>query len=284
MTVTKHIPVLLHAVMNTLGDINGKTIVDATFGAGGYSTAFLNAGANVIAFDRDPNVVQDAEILINDFNGRFDFIPRPFSSIVDLPGTYDAIVFDLGISSMQIDIPERGFSFRGDGPLDMRMSVSGMTAAELISDLSVEELAQILRDYGDVKKATILARAIKNAKPRTTFELKELIHNPHDVAPVFQALRIAVNDEMGELNRALVAVPEKLKVGGKCICVTFHSIEDRIVKNKFKEWTSSVGDPRMPVVTEPQFVAIKTETPTTEELENNNRARSAHMRGVIKSY
>lgn len=280
----KHIPVLLNAVMQALGDIKGKTVVDATFGAGGYSRAFLDAGANVVAFDRDPNVSQDADILEKEFNGRFKFIARPFSYISELPDEYDAIVFDLGISSMQIDIPERGFSFRGDGPLDMRMSASGITAADLISNLSVEDLAQILRDYGDVKKASILARTLKNAMPKTTFELKSLIHNPHDIAPVFQALRIAVNDEMGELNRALSVVPEKLKVGGKCICVTFHSIEDRIVKNRFKEWTTPAGDPRMPVIKDAQFVAIKTQTPTDAELENNSRARSAHMRGVIKSY
>lgn len=281
---TKHIPVLLNAVMEALGNIAGKTVIDATFGAGGYSKAFLNAGAKVIAFDRDPNVVQDAEKMVADFNGRFEFIPKTFSHIAELSDTYDAIVFDLGISSMQIDIPERGFSFRGDGPLDMRMSESGITAADLIENESIDDLTRILRDYGDVKKASILARAMKSARPRTTFELKDLIHNPHDIAPVFQALRIAVNDEMGELNRALSIVPEKLKIGGKCICVTFHSIEDRIVKNTFRDWTTVAGDPRMPIVQAAQFVPIKVKTPTDDELEINNRARSAHMRGVIKSY
>ena len=115
-------------------------------------------------------------------------------------------------------------------------------------------------------------------------ELKNLIHNPRDIAPVFQALRILVNDEMGELERALAAVPEKLVTGGKCICVTFHSLEDRIVKNSFKEWTKPVGDPHLPTLQEPRFVAIKAQAPTSTEIENNNRARSAHMRGVIKSY
>ena len=218
----KHIPVLLDAVIDALGDIDGRTIIDATFGAGGYSRAFLMRGARVIAFDRDPNVAADAESLATEFAGRFEFVPRPFSDIAEMTGTYDAIVFDLGISSMQIDVAARGFSFRGDGPLDMRMSGVGASAADLIRDLSVGELAQILRDYGDVKKSSILARAIKDAAPKTTFELKNLIHNPRDVAPVFQALRIAVNDEMGELTRALAAVPERLVVGGKCICVTFH--------------------------------------------------------------
>ena len=280
--MTKHIPVLLDSVMRALGDIAGKTIVDATFGAGGYSRAFLKAGARVIAFDRDPTVATDAKKMCAEFDGWFEFIPRPFSHISDLDGTYDAIVFDLGISSMQIDVPARGFSFRGNGPLDMRMSGAGASATELIANASVDELAQILRDYGDVKKAHILARVIKNAQPKTTFELRDLIHNPHDIAPVFQALRIAVNDEMGELTRALNTVPNLLNCGGKCICVTFHSIEDRIVKNTFREWTTPAGDPRMPTIVSAPFEPIKTVTPPATEIEQNPRARSAHMRGVTK--
>lgn len=280
----KHIPVLLNSVMNALGDINGRNIIDATFGAGGYTRAFLNAGANVIAFDRDPNVADDVNAIRAEFGARFDFVPRPFSHIADLSGQYDAIVFDLGISSMQIDVASRGFSFRGDGPLDMRMSSDGMTAAELIQNSSVDMLARILRDYGDIKSAVALARKIKDGAPKTTFELKDLINKPRDIAPVFQALRIAVNDEMGELVRALDAVPQHLVVGGKCVCVTFHSIEDRIVKNTFREWTKSLGDPRMPVVAPPQFVGMRAAIPGDAEIEQNPRARSAHMRGVIKSY
>lgn len=284
MTITqKHIPVLLGAVLDALGDIQGKTIVDCTFGAGGYSRAFLERGANVIAFDRDPNVVVDADALWTDFGNRFKFIPQPFSNIGDLEQSVDAIVFDLGISSMQIDIAERGFSFRADAPLDMRMEQNGLTAAQLIEQMSVTELADILRNYGDVKKANILARAIKDAHPKTTFELRDLIHNPRDIAPVFQALRIAVNDEMGELERALSHVPDLLAPGGKCICVTFHSLEDRIVKNTFRTWTTAPGDPRMPVVATAPFSLIKTAVPTDTELKNNPRARSAHMRGVTKN-
>lgn len=280
----KHIPVLLNSVMNALGDINGRNIIDATFGAGGYTRAFLNAGANVIAFDRDPNVADDVNAIRAEFGARFDFVPRPFSHIADLDGKYDAIVFDLGISSMQIDVASRGFSFRGDGPLDMRMSSDGMTASELIQNSSVDMLARILRDYGDIKSAVALARKIKDGAPKTTFELKDLINKPRDIAPVFQALRIAVNDEMGELVRALDAVPARLVVGGKCICVTFHSIEDRIVKNTFRTWTTPPGDPRMPVVAPPQFVGMRAAIPGDAEIEQNPRARSAHMRGVIKSY
>lgn len=278
----KHIPVLLDSVLNALGDISGKTVVDCTFGAGGYSRAFLKAGANVIAFDRDSNVVDDANVLKCQFGDRFHFIPQTFSHIFELGHTVDAVVFDLGISSMQIDVPERGFSFRFDAPLDMRMSDIGMTAAQLIKELSVSELSDVLRKYGDVKKANILAAAIKDKMPQTTFELRELIYNPNDIAPVFQALRIAVNDEMGELERALSAVPDLLCVGGKCVCVTFHSLEDRIVKNTFRAWTTPLGDPRMPVLVPAPFDLIRAQTPSEVELQNNSRARSAHMRGVVK--
>lgn len=280
----KHIPVLLGAVLDALGDISGKTVVDCTFGAGGYSRAFLERGANVIAFDRDPNVVPDADALHAEYGERFVFVSAPFSEISGLDKMVDAVVFDLGISSMQIDEGDRGFSFRMDAPLDMRMESRGMTAAQLIETVSVGELADILRNYGDVKKANILARVIKDAMPKTTFALRDLIHNPKDVAPVFQALRIAVNDEMGELERALAVVPDLLVGGGKCVCVTFHSLEDRIVKNTFRSWTVAPGDPRLPTVANAPFLAMKTVVPDAAELENNPRARSAHMRGVIKSY
>lgn len=280
----KHIPVLLGAVMDVLGDVRGLRILDATFGAGGYSRAFLNAGASVVAFDRDPNVRPDADAMRAEFGDRFTFVPKPFSAMSELDEKFDAIVFDLGISSMQIDIAERGFSFRADAPLDMRMSDVGKTAAELIDELSGADLTRILREYGDVKKAGIIANAIKRALPKTTFALRDLIHNPRDVAPVFQALRIAVNDEMGEIERALGVVPEMLRPHGKCVCVTFHSLEDRIVKNTFRAWTTPAGDPRMPVVDVPKFIALRPQTPTDDEVARNPRARSAHLRAVAKSY
>lgn len=280
----KHIPVLLDAVLNALGDIKDKHIVDCTFGAGGYTRAFLARGAIVTAFDRDPNVLVDVDDVRAQYGDRFNFIPSAFSAIADLDAKFDAIVFDLGISSMQIDNGERGFSFRMNAPLDMRMDTKNlMPARQLIENASVGELADILRNYGDIKNATNLARAIKNAAPQTTFELRDLIHNPRDIAPVFQALRIAVNDEMGEIERALAAVPEHLVCGGRCVCVTFHSIEDRIVKNQFRKWTTTPGDPRMPVVENAPFTEINTVLPSKMELDNNSRARSAHMRGVIKS-
>ena len=265
----KHIPVLLNAIMRELGDIHGKTILDATFGAGGYTRAFLDADANVIAAD---------------FGDRFRFVPQNFSQMADLDETFDAIVFDLGISSMQIDIAERGFSFRADAPLDMRMSGDGMSARDLIQQSSVADLAKILRDYGDIKKANVLARAIIENQPQTTFQLRDLIYDKRDIAPVFQALRIAVNDEIGELVRALSAVPKLLKPHGKCLVVTFHSIEDRIVKNTFREWATIPGNPHIPVAASAPFSLIRAVVPDADELEHNPRARSAHCRGVQKSY
>lgn len=280
----KHIPVLLNGVMDALGDMHGMRIIDATFGAGGYTRAFLNAGADVVAFDRDPNVLFDVDAVSCEFGERFKFIPKTFSHMAELDDAFDAIVFDLGISSMQIDNPERGFSFRFDAPLDMRMSGEGDTIVNMFEKWTLSNITKILRDFGDVHPAPAIARAIKDKMPQTTFELRDLIHNPRDIAPVFQALRIAVNDEFGELERALSAVPSLLNIGGRCICVTFHSLEDRIVKNTFRDWTTVAGDPRMPNTVRPHFENLATKTPNKSELETNPRARSAHMRGVIKTY
>ena len=278
----KHIPVLLNSVMQVVGDIGGKHVLDATFGAGGYSHAFLKAGAFVTAFDRDPTVVGDAKKLVNEFSTRFRFIPQRFSTMSELTEKFDVIVFDLGVSSMQIDEPNRGFSFRADAPLDMRMSIDGPTLTDMFDVWSVDDLIRILRDYGDVRPARAIAEAIKNKRPNTTFELKNLVYNPRDVAPVFQALRIALNDEMGELSRALLVVPELLNIGGQCLCVTFHSVEDRVVKNTFRDWTTCAGDARMPVVEKVCFRLIKPQSPTDKEFMDNPRAHSARMRGVIK--
>lgn len=280
----KHIPVLLNDVLEMLGDIRGRTIVDCTFGAGGYTRAFLERGANVIAFDRDKNVIVDAEQIKKEYGDRFRFINDEFSAINQLDNTeFDDVVFDLGISSMQIDNGDRGFSFRFDGPLDMRMdSGTKHSALDLIKEKSADELADILYEYGDVKKSRLLAKIIKQELPTTTFQLRNLIKNPHDIAPVFQALRIAVNDEMGQIKSALESVHNMLRVGGKCACVTFHSIEDRLVKNTFKQWTTNVGDPRLPETKPAEYKMLKVYTPSDEELNQNPRARSAHLRGVQK--
>lgn len=278
----KHIPVLLDAVMETLGDIRGRTIVDCTFGAGGYSRAFLDAGASVIAFDRDKNVLADAEKIKSYYGDKFCFINSVFSDIKNLTD-FDDVVFDLGISSMQIDNAERGFSFRFDAPLDMRMDENSETSAfDLIKQLSVSELADILYKYGDVKRSYMLADKIKKTLPETTYQLRDLIKNPRDVAPVFQALRIAVNNELGEIESALDYVHSALKTGGRCLCVTFHSIEDRLVKSIFRQWTSVAGDPRMPNILSAEYKKLTTIIPNDDELERNPRARSAHLRAVEK--
>lgn len=281
----KHIPVLLDAVQNALGDVRGRTIVDCTFGAGGYTRAFLKAGANVIAFDRDTSVLSDVIEIQKEYGDRFRFINAPFSEISNLnPNDFDDVVFDLGISSMQIDNGARGFSFRFDAPLDMRMDVRcKTTAADLIEKLSDSELADILYEYGDIKKSYMLAKILKKELPRTTFELRDLVKKQSDVAPVFQALRIAVNDEMGEIKSALESVRCLLRDGGRCVCVTFHSLEDRIVKNTFRKWTENLGDPHLPTIEPAEYKLLRTVLPSDKELTENPRARSAHMRGVEKS-
>ena len=151
--MTKHIPVLLNSVMRELGDIRGYRILDATFGAGGYTRAFLDAGASVVAFDRDPHVVADANEIADEFGDRFRFIAAPFSKMSELDEKFDAIVFDLGISSMQIDVPERGFSFRGDAPLDMRMDRSSpFSAYDIVNGHNYEELKKYLENFLEMKK------------------------------------------------------------------------------------------------------------------------------------
>ena len=291
-----HVPVLLDRLIETLGDIAGKTIIDTTFGAGGYSRRFLELGASVIAFDRDPTVRKFSDILLGEYPGVFQFINAPFSTmssrlnnIISLPYradqglNIDAIIFDLGISSMQIDSPERGFSWRFDAPLDMRMG-NGISAADMIKDMSVAELAKILREYGDVRKSGVIAAVIKQQMPQTTFALRDLIHNPKDIAPVFQALRIAVNDEIGELEHALKVAPYLLGPDGIIGTVTFHSLEDRIVKNKFRDLTRLLGDPKIPDPAEqiPHFALLKTYRPDHLELAMNPRARSAHLRAIAR--
>lgn len=280
----KHIPVLLDSVLTTLGGISNRTIVDCTFGAGGYSKAFLERGANVIAFDRDINVKIDADKLKQEYGEKFRFINSAFDNINQLnPDDFDDVVFDLGISSMQIDNGERGFSFRFDAPLDMRMDTrNDLTAYSLIQNSSEKELAGILYEYGDIKKSHLLAHILKEKQPKTTFELRNLIKNQNDIAPVFQALRIAVNDEMGQIKSALSSVRNMLRPGGRCVCVTFHSLEDRIVKNTFRKWTESSGDPHLPQISEPEYKLLKTFVPKDEEIEQNSRSRSAHLRAVQK--
>ena len=154
--------------------------------------------------------------------------------------------------------------------------------SDLIKNLTEAELADVLYEYGDIKKSHMIAKILKKELPQTTFQLRDLIKNPNDVAPVFQALRIVLNDEMGQIKSALSNVHNLLRSGGRCVCVTFHSIEDRIVKNTFRKWTDVAGDPRLPTVNVAEYKPLRTIVPSDEELAKNPRVRSAHMRGVVK--
>ena len=257
MTDMPHIPVLLPEILDLLdrtwGGLDGRVIVDGTFGAGGYSSAFLDRGAEVLAFDRDESVSVHAERLSAAYPKRFRWVHRAYSTLSDtldelgMTGV-DAVVLDIGVSSMQIDQAERGFSFMRDGPLDMRMDQTcGRTAAEIINEDEAEEIAHILWLYGEERKSRAIAAAIvrrRAEKPFTqTLDLAEVIERTwggrrgapvHPATRSFQGLRIAVNDELGELESALGQAPSCLNPDGIFGIVSFHSLEDRMVKQTFR--------------------------------------------------
>lgn len=246
-----HIPVLLEDVMTVLQPRDDAIYVDGTFGGGGYSEALLSrAQCRVFAIDRDPDAIQRGIALSERFEGRLTLIHGRFSQMDTLLGTHgmtgaDGIALDIGVSSFQIDDAERGFSFSSDAPLDMRMDRSaGETAADLCNTLTESELAKILKDYGEEERARAIARAIVAARPiATARQLAQVIERVsprrgqkiHPATRSFQALRIAVNDELGELERGLAAAERLLNPHGRLAVVTFHSLEDRIVKRFFAE-------------------------------------------------
>ncbi len=298
----KHIPVMLEEVLKVLKPADGEIYVDATFGNGGYSEAVLNAAnCRVIALDRDPNVGKRAEEMMKKYAGRFEFRAGKFGDFADLISEdVNGAVFDIGVSSMQLDEGSRGFSFSKDAPLDMRMSCTGKTAADLVNTLSEQELADLIYKYGEEKKSRRIAARIveyrKTKKIETTRELAEIIYTilhktPNGTDPAtrtFQALRIAVNDELGELERGLSGALEKLKNGGRLVVVSFHSLEDRIVKTFFRENAGKkehvsrylpvqkiAGDVRLAEIS-------KALTPTQEEILRNPRSRSAKLRFAVK--
>ena len=245
----KHIPVLLNEVLEALAPQAGKTYVDATFGNGGYSEALLKtADCRLIAVDRDPSVRPRAEELKSVYGSRFDFRPGRFGDIERLiQEPVDGIVFDIGVSSMQIDQAERGFSYNKDAALDMRMSCTGISAADIVNTYGEKELADLIYRFGEERKSRRIAAKIVEARQTapvaTTRQLAEIIYQvifkkpgqPDPATRTFQALRIAVNDELGELERGLAGGLSVLKPGGRLAVVTFHSLEDRIVKNFFKQ-------------------------------------------------
>lgn len=297
-----HIPVLLDPIMAAIAPVNGVWL-DGTFGAGGYTRALLDAGAErVLAVDRDPEVFQRAEFWANQYGARLVMIAGEFGQLDLLAARQggqplDGVVLDIGVSSMQIDQPERGFSFMQDGPLDMRMSQSGTSAADIVNTADEKTLADILFHYGEERASRRVARTIINKRKiapiTTTLQLAEIISaclprpKPGQVHPAtrsFQALRIAVNDELRQLVDGLSAAERALKPGGILAVVTFHSLEDRIVK-RFLQARSGDGPkgnrfaPELEI-DEPRFERMtkKAVTASDSEMAGNPRARSAKLR------
>jgi 16S rRNA (cytosine1402-N4)-methyltransferase len=301
VSAAPHRPVMLDEVTAALAPGPGKLIVDATFGAGGYSQVFLRAGARVIAFDRDPAAAAYAAPLAAE---AFVLVEAPFSAMeahVDAP--VDGVAIDLGVSSMQLDEAERGFSFQADGPLDMRMGRSGPTAAALVNEAEPAELARIFRAYGEEKNAVRIARALvrrRDAAPFTrTLDLAEAVERAqggrkgakvHRATRVFQALRIAVNDELAELEAGLAAAERLLREGGRLAVVSFHSLEDRIVKAFLAERAgrtphASRHRPPAPAARPSSFRLLfnGAQTASPAEVAQNPRARSAKLRAAERT-
>ncbi len=301
-----HTSVLLDEVVEATAAAPGRVVVDATFGAGGYARAFLDRGAEVIAFDRDPSARRFAVPL--QATGRFRLIERRFSELEDGlaeagASACDAVAFDLGVSSMQLDEAERGFSFMRDGPLDMRMGPDGMTAADLVNTAETAELARIFFLYGEERKsrhiANVLVRRRSERPFSRTLDLAETVERAlggrrgaptHPATRVFQALRIAVNEELAELEAGLEAAERVLRPGGRLAVVTFHSLEDRIVKGFFTERAgrTPAGSRHLPPAEKgpaPSFDLLfrTARAPGEAETAANPRARSAKLRAGIRT-
>lgn len=297
----KHIPVMLQEVLTALKPQKGEVYVDATFGNGGYTRAILEtADCKVIALDRDPTVKIRVNEFKNMYGDRFEFRAGQFGDFADLvPEKINGAVFDIGVSSMQLDEAERGFSFSKEGALDMRMSQDGISAKDIVNSYDEEALADLIYQYGEERKSRQIAKRIaeyrQNKKIETTTELAEIIYSVihkkfGEIDPAtrtFQALRIAVNDELGELSRGLSGAANRLQKNGRLVVVDFHSLEDRIVKNFFKENGGkrirvSKYAPEL-VQDEHLFAEVsKVIMPTAEECGKNPRARSAKLRYAIR--
>lgn len=297
----KHIPVMLQEVLTALKPQKGEVYVDATFGNGGYTKAILEtADCKVIALDRDPTVKIRVNEFKNMYGDRFEFRAGQFGDFTDLvPEKINGAVFDIGVSSMQLDEAERGFSFSKEGALDMRMSQDGISAKDIVNSYDEEALADLIYQYGEERKSRQIAKRIaeyrQNKKIETTTELAEIIYSVihkkfGEIDPAtrtFQALRIAVNDELGELSRGLSGAANRLQKNGRLVVVDFHSLEDRIVKNFFKENGGkrirvSKYAPEL-VQDERLFAEVsKVIMPTAEECGINPRARSAKLRYAIR--
>jgi len=305
-----HIPVLLAEVLRTLAPRARETILDGTFGGGGYSRAILEAApCTVWALDRDAEAIARGAALAAAHPGRLHLIEGRFGDMLALLAArgvtqLDGVVLDLGVSSFQIDTPERGFSFRLDGPLDMRMGQTGPTAADLVNTLPEAELANLIWEFGEERFSRRVARAIIKSRAEAPFtatlQLAEVIRRavPRDPSGIhgatrsFQALRISVNDELGEIERALEQALQLLAPGGRLIIVSFHSLEDRLVKRAFQKATgrtpgTSRHDPSMLMAPRGPapftLLTPRSIRPSAAECAANPRARSAHLRALQRS-
>jgi 16S rRNA (cytosine1402-N4)-methyltransferase len=303
-----HVPVLVDAVVAALAPRDDALYVDGTFGAGGYSRALLGAAnCRVLAIDRDPEAVRRGRELAPARCGRLSVIEGNFGEMERLldraaPGPVAGLALDLGVSSMQLDTPERGFSFRFDGPLDMRMSGTGQSAADLLATLPEDELARLIRDFGEERFARRIARAIAAAQRhrpiRRTLELAQIIRAAvpktepglDPATRTFQALRIAVNDELGALDSGLAAAERLLTPGGRLAVVSFHSLEDRRVKDFLRQRSgtaprASRHEPVRPEIAAPSFRLLHRRPvgPAPEEVARNPRARAARLRAAERT-
>ncbi|MEJ8474682.1 16S rRNA (cytosine(1402)-N(4))-methyltransferase RsmH [Roseibium algae] len=299
----RHVPVLLEPVLDNLAPQPGEIIVDGTFGAGGYSRALLERGAQVIGIDRDPDAIAGGQELVKASDGKLKLVAGQFADLdkhVRACGYdgVDGVVLDLGVSSMQLDQAERGFSFMRDGPLDMRMEQAGPSAADVVNELPVRDLIRIIGLLGEEKRATTVAHAIDNARKVKSFsrtaELSALVEKVlgrspkkaqiHPATRTFQALRIYVNAELHQAAKALGSAEQILKPGGRLVLVSFHSLEDRLVKRFFADRckTRGGGSRHMPEEDVPpatfEMLTRKAVDPTADEAGLNPRARSAKLR------
>ena len=300
-----HVPVLLDEVVAALAVQQGETHVDGTFGAGGYTRAMLSEGARVFAFDRDPDAIAAGQQLAALSGGRLTLVPERFSRMRQALRDHgveevDGVTLDVGVSSMQLDRPERGFSFQSDGPLDMRMSQEGRTAADFVNHADEQEIADVIYEYGEEPQSRRIARAIVAARPvERTGQLAEIVRKAVGIKPgakkdpatrTFQALRIHLNEELRELEDGLDAAEQVLKPGGRLAVVTFHSLEDRVVKRFMKERSGSMpaGSRHLPARRDdrpaPTFDAVARPVRAGEaEVRVNPRARSATLRVARRS-
>jgi 16S rRNA (cytosine1402-N4)-methyltransferase len=295
-----HVPVMLSEVIAALAPRDGAHYIDGTFGGGGYARAILEAAdCKVLGIDRDPEAIARGQALVERFAGRLTLVKGEFSRMDQLAPLSDGVVLDLGVSSFQFDTPARGFSFRADGPLDMRMSLSGESAADFVNHADHSTLASVIARLGEEKNARRIASRIIAARPvTTTAQLAKIVaeaqgpaalrHAIHPATRTFQALRIHVNDELGELERGLAAALAVLKPAGRLAVVSFHSLEDRLVKQFFT--THSATGPRgsrhlpQAAASRPQLRVItsRPQTPGLAEVADNVRARSAKLRVAEK--